>query len=323
MSLRARLSLTITILTLLVVTGFSGLAYLLFVRQQDAQLRGLLEEDLARIAALLDRPTLGASFAGATSTSFVLQFVTPDNHIVLSWGSDEPLPFTVEPKSLQIGERTYLVGQAPWVATDGTIRLAHDVSSAFRSRVELARSLLLTSLLIALLASLGGLISTRRALKPLERVTQQTRQLEPTSPKTIDYRGPKDEIHALTDALNNAINTIRNRQFEERAFLLEVAHELAAPLTLVNYHLATVRSEHPTDSRLFAAAEAAQELLRTSQDLLVLARGELERPLEFEILNLRDLLERLTNEYPGLRIEVGAGDSEVVGDPGTPDAGLS
>jgi hypothetical protein len=74
------------ILTLLVVVGFGGLACLLFVQQQETQLRELLEEDLERTAALLNSPTLGASFGENTSANFVLLFVAPDNRIVVSWG---------------------------------------------------------------------------------------------------------------------------------------------------------------------------------------------------------------------------------------------
>jgi two-component system OmpR family sensor kinase len=250
MSLRTRLSLASAALALLVVGGFGSLAYLLYVRQQESQLHAMLEQDLGRVAALMDRPTLGASLTDTGATGFVLQFVAPDDRVILSWGDAALLPLAAQPRTWQRGERTYLVAHTPWRSTGGTIRLAHDISEAIRSRQELARSLLVSGLLIALVASLGGLVGTRRALEPLERVSRQARGLDPAAPETIAYEGPKDEIHALTDALNTALAAIRARQHEERAFLLEVAHELASPLTLINYHLAAVRNEYPSDSRL-------------------------------------------------------------------------
>lgn len=314
MTLYTRLSLASTLLALLVVTGFGILAYFLFVRQQEIQLHALLEQDLKRIAVLLDRPTLGASFTDSASTGFILQFVAPDGQVIMSWGGEALLPLAERPQILQLGEHSYLSSHAPWGATNGTIRLAHNISSAIRSRENLARSLFLSGLLVALAATLIAAVSTRRALQPLERVSSEARAIDPTAPGAIHYHGPKDEIHALAQALNTAMAAIRTRQDDERAFLLEVAHELASPLTLVNYHLVTVRSEHPQDSRLRAAAEAAQELLRTSQDLLVLARGELERPLELQAFALRDLLTRVADEYPDIRIHA-ATSGEVVGDP--------
>lgn len=55
-------------------------------------------------------------------------------------------------------------------------------------------------------------------------------------------------------------------------------------------------------------------MLRTSQDLLVLARGELERPLEFRVVDLREIVGRVADEYPGVRFDADE-PAEVVGDP--------
>jgi len=123
-----------------------------------------------------------------------------------------------------------------------------------------------------------------------------------------------DEIGDLVAALNAALEAIGERKEAERRFLLEVAHELAAPLTLVNYHLSAVRRDHADDAHVRAAAEGTRELLRTSQDLLVLARGELDVPLEPRVVDLRDVVLRVADEYPGLRLSL-AERLEVVGDP--------
>lgn len=314
MTLRNRLSLSTTLLTLFAVVGFGLLTHLSFTRQQDAQLRALLEQDLERVSALLARPTLGASFIDSDATGFLLQFVAPDGRVVMSWGRAEPLPLATRIRLERLGDRHYLLGSSPWEATGGSIRLAHDVEAALRARGELARTLILSGILVTLVAALVGLVTTRRLLLSLKRVSVQARTIDPDAPEAIDYRGPRDEVHDLTGALNDALAAIRSRQDEERAFLLEIAHELAAPLTLVRYHLTSVRTEHPTDSRLGAAADAAQELLRTSQDLLVLARGELERPLEPQVFALADLLHRVAAEYPGVQTRATTA-GEVVGDP--------
>lgn len=314
MSLRGRFGLAAALLALLVTAGFGGLVYALFAQQQDAQLRSLLAQDLARVAALADRPELGASFTDGAVPGFALRFVAPDGRVLIRWGDDVALPSAAVPTVLRADERTYLAASVPWRATGGTIRLGHDIGDALRARRSLARSLLLGGALVALVFSLVALVYIRRALGPLGRIAAQARRIDPAAPEALAYRGPPDEISVLTDALNTALGAIRDRSRQERAFLLEVAHELAAPLTLVDYHLAAARDDHPDDARLHAAGDAARELLRTSQDLLVLARGELERPLEFELLELRALLGRIAAEYPGVRVEAAA-PGEVVGDP--------
>src|SRR5690606_10186065 len=161
---------------------------------------------------------------------------------------------------------------------------------------------LVNASLVILVATVIGLLTAGSQLAPLQRVAGQARALDPAAPGEIAYSGPADEIDDLVRALNSALAEIRIRQGAERSFLLEVAHELAGPLTLVRYHLAAVREEHPHDSRLAAASDAAKELLHSSQDLLVLARGELERPLDLELFPLADLLTRVQAEYPGVRV---------------------
>src|SRR5699024_9165169 len=66
------------------------------------------------------------------------------------------------------------------------------------------------------------------------------------------------------------------------------------------------------DPRYRAASDAADELLYTSQDLLTLARGELELPLEMQTLDLSEVARRVARQYPGVRVE-GERGVEVLG----------
>src|SRR5690606_37753811 len=160
----------------------------------------------------------------------------------------------------------------------------------------------------------AAFLAARRMLAPLAEVSKRARAVDPASPAAVPYAGPPDELGDLVSALNTALSAIQERKRAEREFLLEVSHELAAPLTLVNYHLGAVRDEHPEDSRVRAAADGTRELLRTSQDLLQLARGELERELKPRVVDLRQVVSRVGDEYPEVRLQLGER-LEVVGDP--------
>jgi len=312
-SLRNQVGLGVALLALLVVVSSSGLAYGWFVRDQSAELRRLLLEDVARVAALLDAPVLGAAFVDPATPGFAVQVVGADGRVVLAWGRDEPLPLAPEPAPASLDGRRHLIASAPWRGAGGTIRVAHDIEAALRTRADLARSLGWGGALAFLSSTLVALVVARRSLRPLELVAERARAVDPQAPEAIAYPGHSQEVRALTDALNATLTAIRERSRRERAFLLEIAHELGAPLTLVNYHLGALRRERPADAELRAAADAAQELLHTSQDLLVLARGELERPLDLALVDLRVLLERAAGEYPGVRCEAPA-PAQVIGD---------
>jgi two-component system, OmpR family, sensor kinase len=314
LTLRLRLGLAVAAFAAAIVVLFGAWVHLTYRHQLEAQLIQVLLHDLERVATLLDRPTLGASFVGADARGDVLQFIGMDGSVLIGWGDPIALPAVERPATIVRGGRTYLTASAPWPAADGSIRLAHDVTDAFAAVAEIGRLLWGIGTAVVLLAALAALVLVRRMLGPLADLARQTRSLDPATSEDVVYRGPRDEGHDLATGLNDAMGAVRRRRDEERALLLEVAHELAAPLTLVHYHLDGLRRGDPGDARLRAASDAARELLRTSQDLLVVARGELERTIEPRLLDLREVVERIAAEYPGIAVEA-AEPAEVVGDP--------
>jgi signal transduction histidine kinase len=312
-SLKTGIGLGVALVAAMVVVAFGLLAYGGFVRQQDVATRRLLAEDLARVTALLENPVLGASLALGSVEGFVVQLVDASGQLVLAWGSDEPLPLVDPAATTLVAGRPHLVGSAPWRDAGATIRIAHDLEAALGTRRDLARSLALGGALTFVLASLVATVAVGRALSPLDRVAAAARTVDPATPAPIRYDGGLTEIRSLTDALNHSLAAIGQRTRAERAFLLEVAHELAGPLTLVHFHLTEAGRRHPDDPQLRAATNAAHELLRTSQDLLVLARGELDRPLEAHVVDLREVLTQAAAEYPGVEV-IAAEPGDVIGD---------
>lgn len=314
MKLRVRFGLWAAVFTAAAVLVFGAVVDVGFRRQLFGQLEALLLEDLGLVAVLLEEPMLGASFTGAGDVGVILQLVDAQGRVALAWGDDAPLPATSEPTRLEVGERHLLVAQVPWPAAGGTIRMAHDVTSAVLSVRNLGRLLRLAGGAVIVVAALSAWALARRTLRPLADLAEQTRRLDAATPQLVDYRGPKDEVHDLAEGLNQALGAIAQRQEGERAFLLEVAHEIAGPMTLVHYHLDGLRQREPGDARMRAASDAARELLRTSQDLLMVARGDLSRHLETSLVDLREIVQRIADEYPGLRVAVGE-PADVVGDP--------
>ena len=322
MTLRARLSLIVTCALLVGLGLFGTLAYASFVRQQVVQLNGLLSRDLARVQTLTQA---GSEAIGAELTSsegnFLLQFVTSSGAVVL--GRGEPLPTGAQPRFVRRGARTLLSASAPWRVPFnnrpgfnevGTLRLGLDVTADLAQRRSLRQSLLVGGGVIAFAVAAVNLVLLGQALAPLARLAAQARRINPASPSVVQHKGPHDEVAYVAQALNRALRGIRKRQQAERASLAEIAHELAAPLTLVAGHLESLRLLHPDDQQLGAAQAAANELLYTSKDLLTLARGELERSMDLQVLDLGGVAERIAAEYPGVRF-IASGSAELAGSP--------
>ena len=322
MTLRARLGLLVTAALLAGLVLFGTLAYASFGRQQRVQLNELLLRDLARVQTLVQAgpQAIGAQFT-SKSGDFTLQFVSRSGVVANPLGA-QALPESTRPQLTERKGRTLLSASKPWllpgkegrVEEFGTIRLALDVTADLRQRQDLLRSLLVSGGIIALAVSVINLVLLQRSLAPLGRLAAQARQVNPAAPATIRYQGPHDEVAYVAQALNRALRGIRKRQQAERASLAEIAHELAAPLTLVAGHLESLTALRPGDAQLGAAQGAANELLYTSKDLLTLARGELERPLDLAVLDLGSVAERVAYEYPGVQLGT-LEHAEVAGSP--------
>lgn len=314
--LRFRLSLLVTVTLLLAAFAFGLLALWLFGRFQRQALDRLLLRDLARVQLLVEGSEVGAQFIEHSEGSR-LQFVSHDGSLRLPEGVEPALPLFDAPTLIEQEGELLLVGAVPWRLPSGneigTIRLAVGANDLHRSQRILATSLLASGIVISLAALLVSLAVLRRALEPLNQLAEQADRLDPAYPVLTAYQGPEDEVARVAEALDRALDAIRVRQRRERDAVAEVAHEIAAPLSVVAGQLEALAAERD-DPRFRAARDAANELLFTAQDLLTLARGELDFPLELTTLDLAGVARRVAAQYPGVQLEAN-GETEVLGSP--------
>jgi two-component system OmpR family sensor kinase len=312
--LRFRLSILVTVTLLVAILAFGLLAVVLFGRLQYRQLEGLLQRDLARVQWLLEGSQVGVKLVDASGGS-LLQFVSRDGVVQLPPGTVQPLPLYDEPTLIHFDDKPVLTASVPWRLPSGneigTIRIGYDATAIGRARLVLVRSLLVSGAVISLLALQVSLRTLRGALSPLQDLAEQADRLDPANPVMSPYRGPDDEVARVATALERALAAIRSRQKSERDALAEVAHELAAPLSVVAGQLNALAAERD-DPRFRAARDAADELLYTSQDLLTLARGELELPLELRALDIYEVALRVARQYARVTVE-GSPGAEVLG----------
>lgn len=314
--LRTRLALLLAIALLSALAAMIVLTDGVYAQLQQRQLEALLERDLDRVAALVRTGAVGQAFVDDEAGAVRLQFVSNAGAVQLPDPDATPIPLTEAATRVQIAGVPWLVSSEPWVLPSGlvigSIRMALDLREPDASRTRLRVALLASAIAIAVLAGAVMLTQLRRALLPLTRLASQTRTLDPARPSLEPYVGPDDEVAQLAGALERALDAIRARQQAERSALAEVAHELAAPLTVVAGELRAVARRLPDDPRVEAARAAADELLHTSQDLLTLARGELEVPMELELVDVGAAVRSVTAEYPGVGVTIDAGDLRVL-----------
>ncbi|MFL6161173.1 MAG: ATP-binding protein [Jatrophihabitantaceae bacterium] len=335
----------VTLLVLMVgVATYTLLAPFLTTRV-DEQLSSVAQpSNISRYLSYAQNPS--TAFPGAQNVWFTAMqsdgttvFTVPDDLLVhplaLSAGDRRKLakhPNTyqtvtttdgVELRVLPVGV-TFTVDRnpVPGVAVVGLSM--HDVDSTLGRLVRLELILGLAAIALAAGVTAWGV---RAGLRPLHRVTRTaqevTAELSPDG-SGLDRRVPVDgapievaQVAASVNTLLAAVQTefsarLRSEQ-RMRQFLADASHELRTPLTSIRGYaeLSRLRSaagEAADDSMRRIELEGTR-MSRLVEDLLVLARGDQDTPLELTEVSVDALMaEAATVAHagqPGRTIEVG------------------
>ena len=310
--------LSVLVTTLGVVIVVTDVA---FAAQQERDQGRRLVRELERVARVVSQGEIGSNLLSEDADSFRLQFVSTNGQVVIPAGDAMPLPLVSEPTSFGDHkglEGAWLVASVPWRLGSGveagTLRGAISLSGLIRARRDLRVALVSIGVLGFAVAGAASLVALRRSLAPLTDLARRVTFLDPGDPRFARYDGPDDEVGKVATALGTSIDAIRERREVERERLADVAHELAAPLTVVHGHLdevdrrleARARDDDVVTPRIRAARAAADDLMHVSQDLLTLARGDLGERMRWEVVDLVKLVEEQQRAYPALGVSTDA-----------------
>lgn len=309
-SLRFRLALAFSLVTLALVStvGFAMMSLLLRGMDSQFQMRltdraDTLSQRLSEPAAGLGEtlpPAFGSFFAVVDSEGKV--FLAPKDSAP-NYRMGERFPYPLEGDLIIDGVKfrgssrlltgSFFEGQTLWVALP-TESLA-DAGKAAR------RALLLAMLLTPLLTLVLGYLLGQRMLAQLGHAALLADQIVPGKKSAaLPLPQRQDEVHRLISAINRLLVRIEAQQLREKALLGQIVHELGAPLTVLKVTLDRA-SERTGDPEIQKAALVTDELTFTTQDLMQLARGELDLKLVWHLIGASTLRERLERLVPHTR----------------------
>jgi len=187
--------------------------------------------------------------------------------------SPTQLPPTVKSTDNQID-----VQPTPFEVTDSTEgNLLQDV---------VLRQVQLISLLMAgvtaIIGILGARLITQKALLPVNRLSQMVKDIQVgTLNKRVPLDGPPDQVKDLAEAFNHALERLEQAFEMQGRFVADASHEMRTPLATMRTNLEVIQQD--SNATLSDYKEMSVTLVRTvdrlerlSNDLLLLARGELE-----------------------------------------------
>jgi heavy metal sensor kinase len=178
--------------------------------------------------------------------------------------------------------------------------------AAMRGRLRELSALLALGLPLAVaVAGLGGYAVARRALAPIERMTDRARSI--TADRLSDrlpVHNPDDEMGRLATVFNETLGRLEQSFEQMRRFTADVSHELRTPLTAIR-SVGEVglrggpRQEQSYRSIIGSMLEEADRLAGLVDRLLTLSRAEsgqaklLREPVDLRLL-AEDVLAHLS-----------------------------
>jgi heavy metal sensor kinase len=205
---------------------------------------------------------------------------------------EKPMRFRVS--LIRVGERVYQarIGTPIWEV--------RRTLATFRQYL-----LMLAPVLLAVAAGVGYWLS-RRALAPVDKLTQAARSIGGGSlGSRLDVRKTGDELQRLADTLNEMLERIEASFRRITEFTADASHELRTPVSLIRTEaeLALRRSRNEEEYRgaLEHILGEAERTTRLLEQLLALARTDAGREfLEFREVDLKAVAAQAAEAWGGV-----------------------
>lgn len=350
-SLRTCLTVWYTGLLTVSLLVLGGVAYVLLVyslaRDVDVALQGV-----ARVLADQAKQKVSRSFPADIDAVFRQFFGTSpwDRYVEMRdpfgrrdprWQSQSPSKLPLGPKARQNAE----VGLPTFETIDhmdrypvrlltkpvikggrviSLVQVGMSLESLYVSRRRFVLIMVIVLPLGLLLAGSGGWLLARRALAPVDGMTEAARRISAEHlAERLETTGAGDELDRLATTLNAMLGRLDDAFRQIRQFSADASHELQTPLTILKGELEvalrTPRSPEMYQRHLRSALEEVDRIAGLVDGLLLLARADAgvlrmdRRPLDLAQV-VREVYEqaKVLAESQSVGLGLGAVDSVVV-----------
>lgn len=164
-------------------------------------------------------------------------------------------------------------------SNDYVLQIAVPMLFIDRESRGLATFFLVTIPFALVIAIIGGLFLSKRALLPVSTIIEKTREIGATRlSERLPVPPVDDEVRELTLTLNGLFERLQAAFESQERFVADASHQLKTPLAILRGELDVLRSRPRTPEEIQEFTDSAsQELLhltRMVEDLLLLARIE-------------------------------------------------
>ncbi|MBI3050621.1 MAG: HAMP domain-containing protein [Acidobacteria bacterium] len=324
-NVRVRLTLWYVTAMLVVLAVYAAVVFWFVSRNASETLNSRIRSDFQWAAAMVDQTPEGGiawSYDDITEEeSFWFQMWSPEGALLfqnvearnsplprsreLALQSDDSIVAVDHPVApVRVLTRRGRIGDTPVI-----IQVARSERTMRDELRQLALILTLGLPLAVAIAGLGGYTLARRALLPIERMTDRARTI--TAERLHDrlpVHNPDDEMGRLATVFNQTLARLEESFDQMRRFTADVSHQLRTPLTAIRsvgeVGLREHREEAAYRSIIGSMLEEADRLASLVDRLLMLSRAETgEARVSAEVFDLYDLAQEVAGHLEVLAEE--------------------
>lgn len=313
-----------------VLTVFSGVVYFVMRHQLLSRIDQGLNEELADVLSEVNRAKDSASllewlhrrFAHHEGFDFEITDASDQRVFANPRLAERSLSFAEEspPTTTPRYETLNVTSAGNWriistvaASPDGplTVRIGRPLASFEHEMHELLLTFLLTGPLTLLVAVGGGYVLARRALQPVQIMTETANHITADRlHERVAVDNPHDELGTLATTLNGMIERLERSFTEMQRFTADAAHELRTPLAVMRSEaevaLRSARSPEEYSRVLGNLLEETNRLSTMADQLLFLCRQDAGlQPSIYETVPMADLLAEVVSNMQLVAQEVG------------------
>jgi heavy metal sensor kinase len=305
-SIRVRLTLWYAVALALIVLAYALFVYLFVQNRLIAELDRQLEEDFEAAEVILGTlkgpdgnrgATLHAERHDEAPPQRWVEVYAVDKSLLYQSKPDDQVALSAFDFTEGSSSESSLRSLAKPYNEGGTlywIRVARPEETVHRELRQLLWVMLFGLPPVILIAGFGGYLLARRVLSPLERMSQQARQISAERlGERLPIENPADEFGQLAVVFNEAFARIQGSFEQLQRFTADASHELRTPLTALRsvgeIGIREARTPEAYREIISSMLEEADRLSRLVSGLLHLARaesGRVELSKKREDLNL-------------------------------------
>lgn len=329
MSIRLRLTLWYSGLLAVTLVAFGFLVYYIVNHNTMQDLKKRLQDEAATIQPIgIPTPSgIELNFQVPRSFDFngigvqIVSYLDSEKGVVTSKSFDYEKDFAfprlkdAKPRyvKMKLDNNPFFVLERPVGLrgsdqTVGLLQVAASIDKEENMLRQLRTILMLTGAVGLLVAFLLGLFLSRKALRPIEQVTEAAERIQSGVDLSIRIPGnSQDEIGRLRSTLNHmlerierAYNGLEETNIAQRRFVSDASHELRTPLTTIRGNVDFLEKIWADSGRQSDGAEDAASAGASGRALTIAERETMSKEAIHDIADEARRMSRLVNDLLSL-----------------------